>query len=171
MSPHTRAHLSKYIVALSLVIVAVFAVGCAVTEENVRTDQAPTLQAIKGRIADAQAKGDELAAKAAQEELDAFEAEVMRERGGPIIGAVSAVAPALTPFAPLATLLLPLFGKRGWQNAKRGVQRMTKGDVAGAAMSALAYAGIAHSTPESAAAAKNSASGAPVPLPSSPSGA
>lgn len=164
MSPHIRAHLSKYLVALSLCIFAVFAVSCAVTPESLPPERAATLTDIRARISEAQARGDELAAKAAQQELDAFEADVLRERGGPIIGAVSAMSPALTPFAPLATLLLPLLGKRGWQNAKTGVRRMTKGDIVGAATSALAYAGIAHSTPEGAKAAENAAKGTPAPL-------
>lgn len=40
MSPHIRAHLSKYLVALSLVIVAVFAVACVTAEDTQKTADA-----------------------------------------------------------------------------------------------------------------------------------
>ena len=175
---HVLKHLPKYVTVVCILIMLAFVAsvntGCTVTPENTTPPQAATLQSLKDKIADAQARGDELAEKAAEAELDAFEDQVMRERAGPIVGALSSVHPIVGALSPLLLGLAPLLGPRGRKAAGKTVKKMTVGDFAGAGMAALAYAGIAHSSPESKAAAEkadSAAKGTPVPLPGSPAGA
>lgn len=165
---HARAYTAALVAVIMLAFCASISLGCVVDETNVSPDQARELAALDARkaaaekkAAEARALGDELAAKAAAEEQRAvetalleFEARVIRERMGPVLGAVASIHPALVPFTPFVNALLPLLGRRGWQNLVRGTRRAARGDAKGAGASALAYFGVGHSTRESAHAAR-----------------
>lgn len=165
---HARAYTAALVAVIMLAFCASISLGCVVDESNVSPDQARELADLDARkaaaekkAAEARALGDELAAKAAAEEQRAveaalleFEARVIRERMGPILGAVAWVHPGLVPFTPFVNALLPLFGKRGWQNLVRGTRRAARGDAKGAGASALAFFGVGHSTKDSARASE-----------------
>jgi hypothetical protein len=155
------------LVALVVSLFVFASAGGAVTPENTTPEQATELSALEQAEADAEASGDTAALAKARADLQAFEERVLRERAGPIVGALSAVHPLAAALSPLALALVPLFGKRGRAMAKKGVSALNPftpvedGKVRGialgeAASAAWAYLGGGHSTPEGAAALKKS---------------
>lgn len=145
----SQGHKSTTVLVFALAL-ALFAYACAVDRSNVTPEQAVTLDQIEQEQAAAEASGDEVAIAAAEAKMDAFEARVLRERGGPIVGTVAALSPALAPWAPFATLLLPLFGRRGRKLGASAVKNLVKARLPSFAVDLAKMIGAVHSTPETA---------------------
>lgn len=167
-------HAHRILTALLLVVALLgFALGGSsckpITPESLTPPQRTEAEAIAARdaeakaaqsaatTADEKAAADALAAKVEQEKAD-FEAKVLQERAGPIIGAVSAIDPRLGWVAGLMPLV-PLLGKRGRKNFWNAIQNVNPwGNLAPgepphvapieAAKDLLRMWGVLHSTPE-----------------------
>lgn len=170
-------HAHKILTALLVVALLGFAFnasGCKpITPESLTPAQREKANEIAARDAaakhaqesaktpDEKAAADAAAAATEQEKAD-FEARVLQERAGPIIGAVSAIDPRLGWVAGLFPLV-PLLGKRGRKNFWNAIQNVNPwGNLAPgepphvapieAGKDLLRMWGVLHSTPQGEAA-------------------
>lgn len=130
MNIQTRRDTTDYILQVilwtALVGVLFFSMSaCSTAKETLTPPQAMTLEALEQEKAAAEASGDPVAIATAEAKLDKFDEDVMRERAGPILGALAAVpgvGPISMVLAPLVLAGLPLLSKRGRSHLKNAVK-------------------------------------------------
>lgn len=157
-----REYKSTAVLVFALATTLFLYAACAVDRTNVTPTQGEELVVIEGEMADARASGDPVAIAAAEAKMDEFEARVLRERGGPIVGSVAAIAPALAPWSPLAMLLLPLLGKRGRKHGAAATKALVKGRLPTFLADVAKMSGAAHSSEDTKAVAEGNKVAVPV---------